>query len=128
MDPERERKAHEFVIRRSDALAAQWASREMTLRRESSPLAESDDPSLAQPFVEVIQSRIDAVIEGYLKHAIDEPYTKYDREFLARKATEEAERVIEHVRERFGQRIADEYRISLESHAVEALKNYLDPV
>jgi hypothetical protein len=128
MDPERERKAHEFAIRRSDELAARWEAEEMSLRRRVSPPAEASDPSLAPSFVEVIRQRIDAVIEGYLKHAIDEPYTKYDREFLARKATEEAERVIEHVRERFGQRVADEHRISLESHAVDALKNHLDPV
>ena len=128
MDPERERKAHEFVIRRSDELAAQWATQEKSLRMASSPPAAADDPSLAGPFVEVIRQRIDTVIEGYLKHAIDEPYTRYDREFLARKATEEAERVIDHVRERFGQHVAEEHRLPLESHAVEALKNFLDPV
>jgi len=129
MDPDRERKAQEYVIRRSDELATEWAETEKWLRSGSGPAGgDPDQTTLARAFVEIIQKRIDALIEGYLKHAIDEPYTKYDREFLARQATEEAGRIGEHVRERFGEAIADEYRVALESHAVDALKTFLDPV
>ena len=81
MDPERERKAHEFTIRRSDELAARWEAMERDLRARGAP-----PPELADAFVGVVKGRIDAIVEGYLKHAIDEPLTKYDREFLALKA------------------------------------------
>jgi hypothetical protein len=125
MDPERERKAHEFAIRRSDELAAEWERTEGALRAASPP---ADRKQLADAFVSILRQRIDAVVEGYLRHAIDEPYTKYDREFLARKAMEEAERVIEHVRERFGAPLASQYQIALEGRAVDVLKTHLDPL
>ena len=129
MDPERERKAQEYVIRRSDELAAEWAETEKWLLSGAGPAdRKPDDAALAKAFVDIIQKRIDALIEGYLKHAIDEPYTKYDREFLARQATEEAGRIGEHVRERFGAALSAHHVIQLESHAVDTLKHYLDPV
>ena len=129
MDPDRERKAQEFVIRRSDELAAEWAETEKWLQSGSGPAGgKPDEAALAKAFVDIIQKRIDAIIDGYLKFAIDEPYTKYDREFLARQATEEAGRIQEHVRERFGPAIAAEYEIQLESRAVDALKTFLDPL
>jgi hypothetical protein len=125
LDPERERKAQEFAIRQSDDLAAEWTRTEARLRASAPAL---DEGAIAAEFVAVLQRRIDALIEGYLKHAIDEPYTKYDREFLARMATEEATRVVEHVRERFGDAMANEHRVPIEAHAVEALKRHLDPL
>jgi hypothetical protein len=129
MDPDRERKAQEYVIRRSDELASEWAETEKWLRSGGGPAGgQPDSAALAKAFVDIIQKRIDALIEGYLKHAIDEPYTRYDREFLARQATEEAGRICEHVRERFGDALANEYRVQLEGHAVDALKHFLDPV
>ena len=133
IDAELERKALEYASRRSDDLAEEWAAAERRLLsdfRARGVDAEGPDAlaELATAFVSVVRHRIDAVIEGYLKHAIYGPFSKYDRELLRAKAQEAADGVQERIRERFGEAVADEHALDLQAYAIRALKDRLDPV
>jgi len=133
IDAELERKALEYASRKSDDIAEEWTAAERRLANDfqargvdaGGPGAAAE---MATAFVRVVRHRIDAVVEGYLKHAIYAPISKYDRELLREKAQDAAAGVQEKVRERFGAAVADEHALELEAYAIRALKDRLDPV